>query len=322
MGAVHVVDRVGQLARDAEALRRTEAGAVLDIAVLLAVKPVHRGDPVRVLGDAGDDRGGADRRHRGERGDAVGDVAPALASAPVEPAPRRRRPRARASPGPSRRSRTGRAWAGVEPTASHQRRRMRSPAYFSPARARAAPEEPAEQDDRHVAERVKRARRARRAEARRRRGRGSAPRARRGRADGRERRRSPVRDARCASPTAAGRRAAPATRRRRERRACPRTAAPRPRIRGRPATPQADRRPRARLLGSSVGARPNSSCSTYASTSATTTIRSHQLDCRKRKGSPAKLTPRAPAEPSAPARSSGRNGRSPQATARPAPRPM
>ncbi len=109
--AVHVVDRVGQLARDAEALRRAEARAVLDVAVLLAVKPVHAGDVVRVLADAGDDRGGAHRRHRGKRGDAVGHVAPALASAARAPAPRPRRSRARASRAPSRRSRTGRAWA-------------------------------------------------------------------------------------------------------------------------------------------------------------------------------------------------------------------
>ena len=63
----------------------------------------------------------------------------------------------------------------------------------------------------------------------------------------------------------------------------------------------------------------SSSCNTYASTSATVTTSSHQAASRKWNAWPAgpKLTPSAPADASAPASSSGRNGRSPQAAARP-----
>ncbi len=78
MRAVHVVDRVGQLAGDAEALGRAKARAIFDVALFVAVKPVHRRHAVRVLRHAGDDRRGADGRDRGERSDAVRHVAPAL----------------------------------------------------------------------------------------------------------------------------------------------------------------------------------------------------------------------------------------------------
>ena len=63
---VHVVDRVGERALEAEGLARPEARAVLDIALLLPVVPVHRRDLVTVRSRAGRDRRRADRRHRGE----------------------------------------------------------------------------------------------------------------------------------------------------------------------------------------------------------------------------------------------------------------
>src|SRR5436853_523550 len=49
MGAVHVVDGVGELAHQPEAPRRAEARPVLDVALLGARVPVHRGDVVLVL---------------------------------------------------------------------------------------------------------------------------------------------------------------------------------------------------------------------------------------------------------------------------------
>ena len=64
---VHLVDRVGELLVDPEARRGAEARAVLDVAALLAVKPVHRRDPVAVLERARGDRRRAHRRDRGER---------------------------------------------------------------------------------------------------------------------------------------------------------------------------------------------------------------------------------------------------------------
>ena len=71
---VHPVDGVGQRAQDAELARGREARAVLDVAPLLAVVPVHARDPVLVGTDAGRDRRGAHGRDRRERGDAVVDV--------------------------------------------------------------------------------------------------------------------------------------------------------------------------------------------------------------------------------------------------------
>ena len=75
---VHVVDRVGQRALEAERLRGLEARAVLDVALLVAVVPVHRRDLVAVRAGPGGDRGGADRRDRRERRDALARVVPAL----------------------------------------------------------------------------------------------------------------------------------------------------------------------------------------------------------------------------------------------------
>ena len=75
---VHVVDRVGERLLEAERLRGLEAGAVLDVAPLAAVVPVHRRDLVPVGAGAGRDRGGAHGRDRRERGDAVVDVLAAL----------------------------------------------------------------------------------------------------------------------------------------------------------------------------------------------------------------------------------------------------
>jgi hypothetical protein len=128
--AVHVVDRVGQLARDPEALGGAKAGAVLDVAVLLAVKPVHARDQVLVLGDAGDDRGGAHGGDRRKRGHAVRDVTPAL----DQRREHRRDPLGNGALEHRRRHRVDYAedelgWASHRP-------RMRRPAYFSPARRR------------------------------------------------------------------------------------------------------------------------------------------------------------------------------------------
>ena len=65
MRRVHVVDRVRELAREAEAQRGAEARPVLDVAALATVVPVHRRDVVAVGSEAGRDRRGADRRHQG-----------------------------------------------------------------------------------------------------------------------------------------------------------------------------------------------------------------------------------------------------------------
>ena len=137
MGAVHVVDRVGELACDAEALGGAEARAVLDVALFVAVEPVHGGNAVPVLRRAGDDRGSAHRRHRGKRGNAVGHVAP------VRHQRAERRGRARRHGLLEHRRGQGVDHAQhelrrrVARGAGHQRRMMRSPAYFAPARLRA-----------------------------------------------------------------------------------------------------------------------------------------------------------------------------------------
>ena len=152
--AVHVVDRVRQLARDAEALRRAEARAVLDVAVLLAVEPVHRRDLVRVLADAGDDRGGADGRHRRERGDAVGDVAPVAASSRsstgAAPAAIARSSIAGAIASITHRTSLG----GEELTAGASAAQDAQPGVLFIAARAPAPGEPREQRDGDVAERM------------------------------------------------------------------------------------------------------------------------------------------------------------------------
>ncbi len=127
---VHVVDRVGERALEAEGLRGLEARAVLDVAPLAAVVPVHRRDLVLVGPDPGGDAGRAHRRDRRIRRHAVVDVGPAL-----HQQLQRRRP-----PGLDR-ALEHRGLHGVDDgenellrPAAH--RRMRSPAYFSPERRR------------------------------------------------------------------------------------------------------------------------------------------------------------------------------------------
>ena len=78
VGQVHVVDDVVDRAEEAEGAGRLERGAVLDVAALDPVVPVHPAIQCRSAVDAGGDLRGADRGHRRERGDAVGDELPAL----------------------------------------------------------------------------------------------------------------------------------------------------------------------------------------------------------------------------------------------------
>ena len=78
MSGVHVVDRVGERAQHAGAAAGAEARAVLDVAPLRAVVPVHARDAVPIRTRSGRDRGGADGRDGRERGDAVVDVGAAL----------------------------------------------------------------------------------------------------------------------------------------------------------------------------------------------------------------------------------------------------
>ena len=73
VGQVHVVDEVVERPEDAEGAGRLERGAVLDVAPLEPVVPVHAADPVAVGADPGDHLRAGDRGHRGEAGDAVGD---------------------------------------------------------------------------------------------------------------------------------------------------------------------------------------------------------------------------------------------------------
>ena len=73
MGEVHVVDEVVERPEDAEGAGRLERGAVLDVAPLEPVVPVHAADPVAVGADPGDHLRAGDRGHRGEAGDAVVD---------------------------------------------------------------------------------------------------------------------------------------------------------------------------------------------------------------------------------------------------------
>ena len=81
VGEVHVVDEVVEGAEDPDRAGRVERGAVLDVAPLEPVVPVHAADPVAVGADAGDDLRAGDRGHRGEAGDAVGDEHAALEQA-------------------------------------------------------------------------------------------------------------------------------------------------------------------------------------------------------------------------------------------------
>ena len=129
---VHVVDRVGERALEAERLRRLEARAVLDVALLAAVVPVHRRDLVPVGPDPGGDARRADRRDRREGRDAVVDQ-----RALLDQHLQRRR-----APGVDR-PLEHRGLHGVDDGEDELlrlrprgHRRMRSPAYFSPARRR------------------------------------------------------------------------------------------------------------------------------------------------------------------------------------------
>ena len=112
VGLVEVVDRVRQLARDPEPLRRAQARPVLHVATLLALVPVHPGDAVAVLPGSRDDRPCAHRRDRGEGRHAL------LARSVRDRSARRGsawppgRVRDRGRQEPLHRSHIGRAWAG------------------------------------------------------------------------------------------------------------------------------------------------------------------------------------------------------------------
>ena len=129
---VHVVDRVGERALEAERPRGAEARAVLDVAPLAAVVPVHRRDLVAVRARRRWRSCRAHRRDRREGRDAVVDVG---ARAPS--AAQRRRAAGRHRPLEHRGlhrvdDREDELLAAA--TAAH--RRIRSPAYFSPSRRR------------------------------------------------------------------------------------------------------------------------------------------------------------------------------------------
>ena len=127
---VHVVDRVEERAHDPEGARGLERRAVLDVALLAAVVPVHRGDVVLAGPAPGGDRRGGHRRDRRERGHAVAHVGPALAQ-------RRERRRAALLDREVEH-------VGLERVDDRQDellglghyRRTRRPAYFSPSRRR------------------------------------------------------------------------------------------------------------------------------------------------------------------------------------------
>ena len=129
---VHVVDRVGERALEAERLRRLEARAVLDVALLAPVVPVHRRDLVPVGPDPGGDARRAHRRDGREGRHAVVDQ-----RALLDQHLQRRR-----APGVDR-PLEHRGLHGVDDGEDELlrlrprgHRRMRSPAYFSPARRR------------------------------------------------------------------------------------------------------------------------------------------------------------------------------------------
>jgi hypothetical protein len=85
---VHVVDEVVHRPEQAECPGRLERGAVLDVAALEAMEPVHPDHPVAGRTDPGEHLRRADGRHRGEARDHVGDELAALG----ELGERRRRP--------------------------------------------------------------------------------------------------------------------------------------------------------------------------------------------------------------------------------------
>jgi len=76
---VHVVDGVVERADHAEGAGGLERRAVLDVALLAAVVPVHRRDVMLARTAAGGDRGAGHGGDRGERGEAVPDVGAAVA---------------------------------------------------------------------------------------------------------------------------------------------------------------------------------------------------------------------------------------------------
>ena len=78
VGHVHVVDDVVGGAEEPERAGRLERRAVLDVALLDPVVPVHARDPVAIGRGAGRDLRRADRRHGREGRDAVLDQVPAL----------------------------------------------------------------------------------------------------------------------------------------------------------------------------------------------------------------------------------------------------
>ena len=92
VGAVHVVDGVGQLAaRCRSAAPSGSSSRIRRSGAPRGGTSSSPGTRCSSCADAGHDRGGADRRHRGKRGDAVGHVAAALDQRRRAPARRRRR---------------------------------------------------------------------------------------------------------------------------------------------------------------------------------------------------------------------------------------
>src|SRR3954449_4782537 len=73
VGEIHVVDEVVKDAEDPEGPACLHRGAVLDVAPLESVVPVHAADPVAISTLATDHLGGGDRRDRREARNAVGD---------------------------------------------------------------------------------------------------------------------------------------------------------------------------------------------------------------------------------------------------------
>ena len=125
---VHVVDRVVEGAHDPEGARGGQRRAVLHVALLAAVEPVHRGDVVLAGPAAGGDRRRRDGRDRWESRHAVADVRAAVEQ-------RRERRRVALGDGLVEHVRLQRIDDREDELLRHYRRIL-SPAYFSPSRLR------------------------------------------------------------------------------------------------------------------------------------------------------------------------------------------
>ena len=125
---VHVVDRVVERADDPEGARGGQRRAVLHVALLAAMEPVHRRDVVLARAVAGRDRGRGDRGHRREGRHAVADVGAALEQ-------RRERGRLALRDRLVEHVRLQRVDDGEDELLRHYRRILR-PAYFWPSRRR------------------------------------------------------------------------------------------------------------------------------------------------------------------------------------------